>query len=48
MLDCDWCKKFFATSDLWNVEYKNNFANVLCDTCVAESSELQDFLGAWR
>jgi hypothetical protein len=50
MLDCDWCEKFFATSDLFNVEYKSGTANVLCENCVDESIELfnDDFKLAWR
>jgi hypothetical protein len=48
MTTCDWCEKAFLTKQLWNVEYINNFANVLCDTCVYESSELENFVEAWR
>jgi len=37
LLDCDWCEKYFAIADLWNVNYNDGFANVLCDECVEQA-----------
>jgi hypothetical protein len=50
MLDCDWCAKLFGIKQLWNVEYNNGNANVLCQNCLDESIELfeNEFVEAWR
>lgn len=50
MLDCDWCTELFQQSELFNVEYKNGYANVLCRECSNEALRLfkDDFIQAWR
>ena len=50
MITCDWCNTLLPTSDLFNVEYKSGYANVLCQVCVDESIELfeDDFEMAWQ
>ena len=50
MIDCDICGKFFAFTDLFNVDYVGNTSNVLCAKCVDETHKI-DFdriEGVWQ
>ena len=50
MVDCDWCEEFFVMSEIFNVEYSDGFANVLCAKCVEVSKEINSerFVDAWN
>lgn len=56
MMDCDWCGKYFAVSDFFNVDYldedgnENGWGNVLCEKCVKVAIEERGerFVDAWK
>jgi hypothetical protein len=50
MTTCDWCNALLSVSDLFNVDYTDGFANVLCADCVDEAHKLfEDTLeGVWQ
>jgi hypothetical protein len=51
MTTCDWCYTTLPLDNLFNVEYKGdwkNYANVLCELCLNEAMELEQFVEAWR
>lgn len=50
MTSCDYCEIEFALSDLFNVDYIDNFANVLCANCVDVSHKINydRIEGVWQ
>jgi hypothetical protein len=39
LLDCDWCEENFLFEDMYNVNYNDGYANVLCPNCVDEAQK---------
>jgi hypothetical protein len=50
MTNCDYCETFFESADLFNVDYLDGFANVLCANCVDVSHKINPdrIEGVWQ
>jgi hypothetical protein len=47
-VECDECQKWFATDDVFNVEFADNTMCVYCSKCLDVASMVFELVDVWK